>query len=363
MTEDSIVQFRNLIMIWHRDIDRGLPWKTTKDPYKIWLSEIILQQTRVAQGLKYYRRFISTFPTIQDLAAASEDEIMSLWKGLGYYSRARNLRKAAQQVIEEFGGVFPSEYTDILSLKGIGPYTAAAISSFAFDLPYAVVDGNVYRVLSRYFGVETPVDSTQGKKEFQVLADLCLDREHPGAFNQAIMDFGALHCKPISPGCHCCPLQEHCVARQTNRSGFYPVKSKKIVIRHRYFHFILCVKDSKVLMEKRTRNDVWKGLYQLPLIETSGPTPPRELSVLLSSQYTFLSNETVADLKLIKQKNQRLTHQLIHGFFYVLDSEFDLPRGQWVSDMELDNLGMPKIIDEFFNHFSIEQLSMQNDCT
>ena len=259
--------FTTHLLQWASQHERHLPWKESKNPYYIWLSEIILQQTRVEQGLPYYLKFVEHYPTVFDLANATEDEVLKDWEGLGYYSRARNLHAAAKYIATELDGHFPDTYDSILKLKGVGPYTAAAIASFAFQLPYAVVDGNVYRVLSRFFGMDTPIDSTIGKKQFANLAQQLLDPTKPDVYNQAIMDFGATWCTPKQAKCNKCPLSEQCAAFQTNRVEKYPIKQKKLKKRTRYFHYLIFNYSGQTWIEKRAGKDIWQGLYQFPLIE------------------------------------------------------------------------------------------------
>lgn len=257
------------ILLYYKHNKRELPWRDTKDPYKIWLSEIILQQTQVKQALSYYLQFIQKFPTVQHLANATEDEVLHLWQGLGYYSRARNLHYAAKQIIKEFNGQFPATYQDILKLKGIGHYTAAAIASIAYNLPYAVLDGNVYRVLSRYFGIETPIDTTEGKKYFQNLAQELLDRQNPSEYNQGIMEFGATYCKPANPDCLHCVLNKYCIAFHQKKVEKLPVKSKIILKKNRYFNYFIFIEDKKyTYIQKRNNADIWRGLYQFYLVES-----------------------------------------------------------------------------------------------
>ncbi len=260
--------FSKVLGIWYLKNGRNLPWRTTKNPYFIWLSEVILQQTRVEQGLPYYERFIEHFPEIIDLAEASQDKILHLWQGLGYYSRARNLHSAAKQIINEFNGQFPDNFEQIRSLKGIGDYTAAAIASFAFDLPHAVVDGNVYRFLSRLFGIHTPIDSSLGKKEFALLADKLLDKKHPARHNQAMMEMGATICKPVNPICIECPFAGDCVAYNKGVINQLPVKEKKLKVRIRYFNYLIIHDSSSVVISSRKEKDIWQGLFEFPLIES-----------------------------------------------------------------------------------------------
>ena len=262
--------FSALLLTWYQQNKRDLPWRHTRDPYLIWLSEIILQQTRVAQGLSYYMRFAERFPTPAALAEADEDEVLKYWQGLGYYSRARNLHAAAKSM----HGVFPTTYEGVRALKGVGDYTAAAICSFAYKMPYAVLDGNVYRVLSRVFEIKTPIDSPAGKKEFSALAQKLLDKTHPDDYNQAIMDFGATVCTPASPQCLLCPLAEQCQAYQNGQAEKFPVKQQKTKISARYFHYIYVEQGKNTWLHKRGAGDIWQNLYEPPLLETTAAVAP-----------------------------------------------------------------------------------------
>jgi len=267
-----------ILQDWFENNSRDLPWRRTTDPYKIWLSEIILQQTRVAQGLEYYNRFISDYPTISDLANASEDDILKHWQGLGYYSRARNLHKAAKRVIGELDGVFPTKYAQLIKLPGIGPYTASAIASFSCGEPVATVDGNVYRVLSRLFDIETPIDSTAGQKLFAALAQQELDEKNAGAHNQAMMEFGALHCTPTSPNCADCPLTDHCLSFERHTQSIRPVKEGKVKIRERYIHYYIYKYGDKIWAHQRGEGDIWQGLWEFSNTPTA-TTPILEFSM------------------------------------------------------------------------------------
>ncbi|MDD2799215.1 MAG: A/G-specific adenine glycosylase [Bacteroidales bacterium] len=258
-----------LIISWYKDVKRDLPWRNTSDPYLIWISEIVLQQTRVAQGIGYYLRFVERFPNVVALANATEDEVLNYWQGLGYYSRARNLHAAAIFIMEEHKGIFPTEYKDVLKLKGVGGYTAAAICSFAYNLPYSVVDGNVYRVLSRLFDVDLPIDGGAGKRYFADLAQELLTTESPAIYNQAIMEFGAMQCVPSNPNCENCPLQERCLGYANKRVSLLPVKKQKTVVKNRYFNYFRIRFGDYIYLQKRTENDIWQNLYEFPLIETS----------------------------------------------------------------------------------------------
>ncbi len=260
--------FTDPIYLWYSGNQRNLPWRNVSDPYLIWISETILQQTRIAQGLPYYLRFTGRFPDVETLAAAPEDELLKLWEGLGYYSRARNLHFAAKSILKNHEGKFPDSHDSIRRLKGVGDYTAAAVASIAYGLPYAAVDGNVLRVLSRYFGIDLPIDSAIGRKAFRDLANEILLIRDPGMHNQAIMEFGALVCTPRNPDCKNCPLHGSCIAFSTNRTAKLPVKSKRIRKTTRYFIFVLLESTSHILLEKRISSDIWKNLWQLPAMET-----------------------------------------------------------------------------------------------
>jgi A/G-specific adenine glycosylase len=289
------------LLDWFEDNARSLPWKNTKDPYIIWISEIILQQTRVSQGTPFFLRFVEKFPDVFTLASATEDQVLKYWEGLGYYSRARNLHHTAQQIVNDFNGVFPDTYESLLSLRGVGPYTAAAIASFAFDQPHAVVDGNVYRVLARYYGIQEPIDEIKVKKQISILANKLIDSDRPADFNQAMMDFGATICTPDNPLCLYCPLRDSCSAYNCGLVKVIPIKAKKITKRERYLHYILVREQDHLYITKRTKG-IWKGLYELPTIEQ------KEVG-----QLTSFNNQKVV---FIKKKEHLLTHQKLHLYFY-----------------------------------------------
>jgi A/G-specific adenine glycosylase len=274
------------IIHWYRRNKRELPWRETNNPYFIWLSEVILQQTRVAQGLDYYQKFIKHYPTICDLANANEQEILADWQGLGYYSRARNLHHAAKEIVANYHGIFPTTYNEIKKLKGIGTYTASAISSFAFNLPHAVVDGNVYRVISRIFNIETPIDSSEGIKIFQKIADELLGDSSPSEHNQAMMEFGALNCTPNQPNCNICPINQYCLSKINNTVHSRPVKKNKIKVKTRYFHYLHIQVESKIILTKRINKDIWQELYQFPLIEKMLPISDQEMKNELFQKYS-----------------------------------------------------------------------------
>ncbi|MFN8287203.1 MAG: A/G-specific adenine glycosylase [Chitinophagales bacterium] len=352
-SENLNMAFANTLLKWNKTHNkRQMPWKGEKNPYFIWLSEIILQQTRVEQGLPYYQRFIKQFPTVQHLANAPLDVVMAAWQGLGYYSRARNLQSAAQYVTTELKGVFPTKYEDILKLKGVGDYTAAAIASFAYNEARAVIDGNVIRVLARIFGITTPYDTTAGKKQFTTLAQQLLDKKKAGIYNQAIMDFGALICTPKNPQCQVCPFQKTCAAFQQNLIDTLPVKSKKIKLKERFFHYLLIVADGKILIEQRKKKDIWQNLYQLPLIETGNATPP---SLAAIKKLTGLKNVKVKQQE--PATTQLLSHQKIYFTFTELNgttiTNVKITDCLWVSLKNLKQFAFPRTIHLFLKQNSL----------
>ena len=310
--------FSNLLTYWYLQNKRELPWRKSRNPYFIWLSEVMLQQTRVAQGLSYYEKFTTTFPTVFDLAKADESTVLKMWQGLGYYSRARNLHAAAKHIAYELNGEFPSSYSEIIKLKGIGDYTASAIASICFNEPTAVVDGNVYRVLSRYFGIHTPTNSSAGIKEFKALAQSLLDVSQPGNFNQAIMDFGALQCKPQNPLCESCPFANSCVALEKKLTNILPLKDKKTKVKKRYFNFLVIqtIDDKTVLLERKGKG-IWQGLYQFPLLETTQNITGEEL--ISNETFIRLFPEKVS-VSLFNKKEivHKLSHQHLHTQFWIV---------------------------------------------
>jgi len=322
--------FDKTIIRWYIDNKRELPWRNTKDPYCIWISEIILQQTRISQGHDYYLRFIEKFPDVTSLATASEDEVMKLWQGLGYYSRARNLHEAACQIVSL--GHFPNSYEEVKKLKGIGDYTAAAICSFSYEQPYAVVDGNVYRVLSRYLGIETPIDTAQGKKEFSTIAQDLLDKNQPGLYNQAIMDFGALQCTPQMPNCTNCPLSDSCLAFHQNRVDVLPIKNHKTKTSNRYFNYIYVRAGKHTYINKRIDNDIWKNLYELPLIESDHTLNFDEFIQKLSHTAWIDSLENITIRCIAKNIKHVLSHRIIFASLYeiIFNKECDESFGPFV---------------------------------
>lgn len=336
--------FAQTLLRWYSLHKRTLPWRDIADPYKIWISEIILQQTRVAQGYDYFVRFVKRFPDVKTLAAAPQDEVLKYWEGLGYYSRARNLHAAAQSMKS---GVFPRTYEEVRALKGVGDYTAAAICSFAYQMPYAVVDGNVQRVLARIFGLETPVDSTAGKKEITALAQKLLDQQNPGDFNQAIMDFGATQCTPQAPGCLVCPFARQCVALQTGAVERLPVRGAKTKIAYRYFSYIYVKQGRDVWIHRRDGQDIWRGLYELPLLETAHAVTEKELRRLPQWRALF---GTHSPRPLGKPVKHVLSHRIIQARFYGVDlpEKAALPAGFIrVPEGKLKGYAFPRLIQKF----------------
>ena len=328
----TATDFSLTLIRWFRENGRELPWRETSDPYPIWLSEIILQQTQVKQGWAYWERFMQRWPTVESLANATEDEVLREWQGLGYYSRARNLHFAARQIVE-MGG-FPQTIEGIKSLKGVGDYTAAAIGSFAFGLPAAVVDGNVYRVLSRHFGIETPINTTEGKKEFQALAESLLPLSDFGAYNQAIMDFGAIQCTPQSPKCVVCPLQESCVALRNGKINVLPIKEKTLKVKSRHLIYIYVRCQGMTAIRRRGEGDIWQGLYEPVCLEVRG----ERLEVREMSEAKMI----------VKGVKHVLTHQVITADFYLweTDDRPTLPDDYiWIKEEDIDNYGIPRLID------------------
>jgi len=348
MKKNKKQSFSNTLLKWFDNNDRPLPWKGEKNPYYIWLSEIILQQTRVAQGLPYFEKFKKHFPTVKDLADASEDTVMKLWEGLGYYSRARNLHATAKFIAYELAGVFPTNHKEILKLKGVGPYTAAAIASFAYNLPHAVVDGNVYRVLSRVFGIETPIDITEGKKEFAALAQELLHQPSAGKYNQAIMDFGATQCVPANPNCATCPFKKECIAFQKEKIKLLPIKAKKIKKRERFFNYLILKKGDELFIQKRTKKDIWQNLYQFPLIEATSILDKE--SLIATVEFQKITKEIPFTFnKISKPFKQQLTHQKIIATFWEIAINIDSleipPSFLRINQKNIPNFAFPKIID------------------
>lgn len=337
--------FANILENWYKSNGRyDLPWRNVTDPYLIWISEIILQQTRVAQGMDYYKRFIEHFPNVFSLAEANEDDVLKQWQGLGYYSRARNLHLSAKIIAER--GTFPTTYEEIRQLKGIGEYTASAICSFAYHQNYAVVDGNVYRVLSRIFDIHSPIDSTAGKKEFNLLANELLDKKHPHIYNSAIMDFGAIQCTPKLPNCERCPFNGKCLAFQNKTIQDLPVKSKKAAVINRYFVYIYIEDNEKILLRRRGAGDIWQGLYEPYLLEFD--TPPKEKEVL--NRIAKLTDDTSCIQVVAKGLKHILTHRILWVDCYRLTTK-QIPNFKGFIDVnkeDRDNYATPKIVTKIF---------------
>ncbi|HBK30993.1 MAG TPA: A/G-specific adenine glycosylase [Porphyromonadaceae bacterium] len=315
---DNNLSISTLLLRWYDVHKRDLPWRGTHDPYAIWISEIILQQTRIQQGWDYFVRFMRRFPDVVSLAQAHEDDVLKLWQGLGYYSRARNLHAAAQQVVDRFGGQFPRTYSDILSLKGIGEYTAAAIASIAYNEPYAAVDGNVFRVLSRLFDIDTPINTPVGKKQITAVAQSILHPRFPGLHNQAMMDLGAMVCTPAQPECVECPFQEICLALARNKVADLPVKNRLKTVRNRYFHYFHIRYGDKVYIRKRIGRDIWKNLYEFPLVETDAPADFAALQDSDGFKQLF-SPVTQMTIRHAMHLKHVLSHQVIYADFYQVD--------------------------------------------
>lgn len=341
--------FVSRLLNWNeKQNTRQMPWKGEKDPYKIWLSEIILQQTRVEQGLSYYNRFLKAFPTVKHLAKAKEVQVFKLWEGLGYYTRCKNLIATAKNIANKLNGKFPDKYEDILALKGIGPYTAAAIGSFAFNIPKAVVDGNVFRVLARYFGIGTPIDSIDGKKEFSVLADGLLEKNKPGIYNQALMDFGAVVCKPKSPLCNSCPLNKKCMAFISNKVNELPLKGKSIAKKTRWFYYLILEYQGKYYIRKRAPKDIWENLYEFVLVEKSRHLPINEL--LASGEMKTVAGKSKLEIESVsRQYKQVLTHQVILGQFIKAktNQQLKIKGFELAGKKELAGLPFPKFINQY----------------
>ncbi len=348
VVRSKINAFKNRLLEWHEvDNRRQMPWKGERDPYKIWLSEVILQQTRVAQGQPYYERFVNDYPNVHLLAAAPDDAVFKLWEGLGYYSRCANLLKTARYVSSELSGIFPSTIEGLLALKGVGEYTAAAIGSFAFGLPAAVVDGNVIRVLARYFGISEPFDTPAGRKVFRQLAQDCLNMASPAAYNQAIMDFGAEVCTPKAPRCSICPLAPKCFASQQHMIADLPYKQNRLVIKVRHFRYFVFTDGKAILVRKRNHADIWRNLHEFVLEEVAEAdfptkTQARKLAMAIAGQPATV-------LHVINGFEQQLTHQRIKALFVMarVQNGFALPDYQWVAINRMDQLAFPVLINRY----------------
>lgn len=341
-------EFHKILSDWYKQNKRELPWRENNAPYLVWISEIILQQTRVDQGTAFFQRFIQRFPNVESLAQAPEIEVLKVWQGLGYYSRARNIHVAARQIVNDFNGRFPNTYENIKKLKGVGDYTAAAIASISFALPFAAVDGNVYRVLSRIFGIATPIDSTIGKNEFSNLAMQLIDKQNPGAFNEALMEFGAIQCLPRNPNCMECPFLHRCFAFSRKEIARLPVKENKIKVRHRFLNYLYLRFEGSIFLEKREASDIWQNLYQLPLIESSKELTIEDL--LINEQFIASFDQSLLTIERISNEIiHLLSHQKLHVRFIEISLSKPPTNHKWIKILpqEVDQYPIPKLIDNF----------------
>lgn len=358
IAENIEISFTSIILRWNRHKNkRQMPWKGEKNPYKIWLSEIILQQTRVEQGLNYYKNFINAFPDIHLLANAEDSKVFKLWEGLGYYSRCKNLLITARHIAKERNGNFPDKYEEIINLKGIGAYTAAAISSFAFNLPYAVVDGNVFRVIARVFGISKAIDSTEGKKFFTAFANKLLDKKQPGIYNQAIMDFGAIVCKPAAPLCDECVFKSSCFSFQNNTINELPVKEKKNTIKKRWFNYLVLEYKNEIFIHERLAKDIWQHLFEFCLIETEKQENERSV-IKIALKKKLLKDKTVTRMNVSPVLKQLLSHQLISGQFiriHLAAKPGKIENYIAVRKENLRDYPFPKLINQYINGFFKEK--------
>ncbi len=340
------------IVDWYAINKRNLPWRYTKDPYKIWVSEIVLQQTRVEQGLNYYLRFIDRFPSVESLASANEDEVLKYWQGLGYYSRARNLHFSAKYIVESLNGKFPNTFAELKKLKGVGDYTAAAIASFAYNEKVPLVDGNVYRVLSRLFAEGTPIDTSNGKKLFSELANELLSKQEAQVFNQAIMEFGALQCKPSAPDCDQCPIQTNCLSFAEKKIAAYPVKSKKVKVRKRFLNYLFIADGENTFLKKRNSNDIWKGLFEFPLIETKSKVSLKTLSKT-KEWVNLFNNLEVTVIEESEAIKHQLSHQQLIVLFFKLKINGAIEKNNRLSEFQctpiltINKYAVPKVIENY----------------
>lgn len=341
--------FSAKILRWYDVNKRNLPWRNTVNPYNIWLSEIMLQQTRVAQGTPYYLKFIENFPTVKDLAEAKEEQILKLWQGLGYYSRARNLHATAKMVSNEYKGKFPNTYKELLKLKGVGDYTASAIASISFNLPEPVVDGNVYRVLARYYGIALPINSTEGIKYFKNIAREVMDVENVRDYNQGIMEFGAIQCAPRNPKCVQCPLNDSCVALRDNKVQDLPVKLKKVKVKDRFFNYLVLVDaQEKSILRQRTGKGIWQNLYEFPLIESE--EAPDRLAIEEELKKYEIENQKFEFYKFNEDVIvHKLSHQHLKTHFWIVALEGEIPNG--VGLTEIDKFPVPVLVADFIKTF------------
>jgi A/G-specific adenine glycosylase len=357
------MDFKILLIGWYRKFQRDLPWRYTSNPYHIWVSEIILQQTRVAQGLGYFKCFIDAFPTIMDLAKAHEDEVLKVWQGLGYYTRARNLHYAAKFVVDNYNGELPNSYHELLKIRGIGPYSAGAIASFAFKQPVPAIDGNVYRIIARVFGVFASPYTAVGKRYFSQLVTELMDKESPDIFNQALLDFGALQCVPQSPDCSNCPFEQYCYAFRNNMIKSLPVKSKRIIPIDRFFTYLLIRHQSHTFISKRVGKDIWHSLYEFPLIETA--ELPNSSEIHSIPQWKKIFKGTIPKVLFISPEvKHQLSHQTIYSQFIIVEIDNSTPvldrQYQKVPINYLDNFSTPKLIDNFLAAEPAEKYFINN---
>jgi len=345
--------FAKKLITWYQENGRKLPWRETDNPYYIWLSEIILQQTRIEQGRSYYEHFVAEYPTVGDLAKASEEQVLKSWQGLGYYSRARNLHAAAQQVADRPDGSFPNSYEEILALKGVGKYTAAAIASFAYRLPYPVIDGNVYRLFARLYGIYTPIGTEQAYKEFEHLLQHLIDRERPDLFNQAIMDFGSIFCKPVGCDCASCIFQQECVAFREGKVEQLPVKPQKVSIKERHLYYIDVCWGSRRFVQQRQAGDIWQGLYELPLLESEKPIAPARLKKEISKVLLHWFGTTPQELTVGPLMKHQLTHRTLYAQFlqakYSSEPQKKPEKMRAVGQEELKTLPISRLIDRYLS--------------
>ena len=340
------------LMEWFYKNKRDFIWRSTKDPYRIWISEIMLQQTRASQGQTYYKKFIGIFPDLQTLALANQDKVLKLWQGLGYYSRAINLHSTARYLYNEYEGKFPKTFNEIINLKGIGDYTASAIASICFDIPEAVVDGNVYRFLSRFFGISIPINTSNAHREFKKKATELMDFNNPGDFNQAIMEFGSIQCKPKNPLCLKCPFNDNCVAYKNQKIDLFPVKKKNSRLKNRYFnYFVFQNGEKKTIVEKRNENDIWKNLFQFPLLELPKLNYKKD-ELLNQIRLKYNHKIKFENLQLWNSKPiiQKLSHQKLHIFFWIINLK-KWNTKNWTTVDDLKKLPIPIALQNFIDNF------------
>lgn len=347
------MSFSQKILLWYAENKRDLPWRSTRDPYLIWLSEIMLQQTRVAQGIPYYKKFATHFPTVDHLASASEEKVLKLWQGLGYYSRARNLHTTAKMVVDLYDGSFPETYDELLKLKGVGDYTASAISSICFNEPRAVVDGNVFRVLARYYGIDKAINSTEGVKYFRQLAYEIMDPENIRDYNQGLMEFGSLQCAPKNPDCGTCPLNGSCVALETKKVSILPVKINKTKIKHRYFNYLVPVartldNEKVTLFRQRTGKGIWQNLWEFPLVESEEEIHTNEIRKKIPEVLGIKKSKNIFSFN-ENEILHKLSHQHLHTKFWIVETDDELLEG--VPFSTLENYPVPVLLADFIKGY------------